>query len=586
METLRDESLVVPREGAPGRLLGVLRRNAVGLPSLPLGVWVAVFVLVPAGFMIANSFMTYTFYDVELPWTTKNWEKLVHAGSYFKMFRKTVFIALMVTVITLIISSPFSYYVARLASKRLGVLILILTVLPLWMNAVIRNYAWMSLIEKNGVLITLFRVMGVPEFDILFTMELVIVVGISLTLPFGVLVLYATMSGISHEVEEASLDLGSNRFHSFRKVILPLSSAGYQTAALLIFMPTLAFYVTPQMLGGADGAMLATALVPVIKDSLDFANGSAFMIPIIATLIVTVMILRRGMNIENIYRGGIGSQIARRTERRSKGLATYCWLLLGFTYLPMASMIFFSFGESVFGALPMTGVTLHWYKQLMKDTTVMQSLQNSLIIAVEVAVVGIGLCAPAAYAVVRHRFFGRRSFLFITILPMLISELILGMAILILLVTFKVPLSLQTIALGHVTLALPFIFLTILAQQQGYDRAIEEASRDLGSTVTKTFFRVVLPLMVPGLIAAAFLAITISFNDFVVAFMLTGGELTLPLYIFGLTKGSVTPTINALGALLIAAIVLLAGVRLLQPWALVAHGIRRARLILSQASSV
>ena len=152
------------------------------------------------------------------------------------------------------------------------------------------------------------------------------------------------------------------------------------------------------------------------------------------------------------------------------------------------------------------------------------------------------------------------------------------MALLTLMVTFKVQLTIHTIAIGHVTLALPFVFLTILAQQYGYDRAVEEASRDLGASAVGTFFKVVVPLMVPALIAGAFLAITISFNDFVVTFLLTGGEATFPIYVWGLTKGVLTPTANAVGTVLLLAVVVILAIALLRPWNAVLIRVRRARL--------
>ena len=219
---------------------------------------------------------------------------------------------------------------------------------------------------------------------------------------------------------------------------------------------------------------------------------------------------------------------------------------------------------------------MDWYRELFGDSSMTRALRHSLLIAFEVALITLALCAPAAYAVVRARFPGRSSFLFLSLLPMLIPELILAMAILTLLITFEVTLSIQTIVLGHVTLALPYVFLTILAQQHGYDRSVEEASTDLGGSPSKTFFRVVLPLMVPGLIAAAFLAVTISFNDFVVAFLLTGGTTTLPLFIFGLTKGELTPVANALGTMLIVAVVVVILLGLTQPWAVAFRWVRLA----------
>jgi putative spermidine/putrescine transport system permease protein len=527
--------------------------------------------------MLVYSFQTYDFYSVGLPWTTQNYVDLVTAGNYAKLFVKTLVIAVIVTLGALVIGSPFAYYISRVAGRRLAVFLLLVTVLPLWMNVVIRNYSWIALITNNGVLNTALEAIGLPKLDIIYTLNIVIVVGITLALPFAVLVLYATMGNISNEVEEASLDLGSNRLFTFMKVIFPLSASGYQTAALLIFMPTLAFYVTPIMLGGTEGAMVATALMPVVRDVLDFAQGGAYIVPIVAMLMLMVFLLRRGINIDNLYRSGVGSNIARHTQRRSIWLLAYVIVILAISYLPLFSMVLFSFGKNSSAVFPMQGGTLQWYRDLFSNGSMLLALKFSIIVAIETAIVSLMLCAPAAYAVVRHRFPGRGAYLFISLLPMLIPEIILGLAILVLLITTGVPLSLQTVVLGHVTLALPFVFLTILAQQYGFDRSIEEASKDLGATPLMTFIKVVLPLMVPALIAGAFLAITISFNDFVVAFILTSGESTLPLYIFGLQKAGTSPSSNALGTLIIVGVVLVLLIVLIRPWDMVIRRVNKAR---------
>ena len=559
------------------RRRGVVRRVVPGLPSLPLAVWVALFVGIPGIFMLVYSFQTYDFYSVGMPWTLQNYIDLVSAGNYAKLFIKTLIIAVLVTVGALVLGSPFAYYLSRVAGRRLAIFLLLVTVLPLWMNVVIRNYSWIALITNNGVLNTILQAIGLPKLDIIYTLQIVIVVGITLALPFAVLVLYATMGNISNEVEEASLDLGSNRLATFMKVIFPLSASGYQTAALLIFMPTLAFYVTPIMLGGTDGAMVATALMPVVRDVLDFAQGGAYIVPIVAILMVMVFLLRRGINIDNLYRSGVGSNVARATQRKSVVLLTFVIVILFISYLPLFSMVLFSFGKNSSAVFPMQGGTLQWYRDLFSSGSMLLALRFSIIVAIETAIVTLMLCAPAAYAVVRHRFPGRGAYLFISLLPMLIPEIILGLAILVLLITSGVPLSLQTIVLGHVTLALPFVFLTILAQQYGFDRSIEEASKDLGATPLMTFVKVVLPLMVPALIAGAFLAITISFNDFVVAFILTSGESTLPLYIFGLQKAGTSPSSNALGTLIIVGVVLVLLLILIRPWDAATRFINKSR---------
>ena len=590
METLRERKVAVIVDSdqvvgvvTPRRVSPLLRQVMQGLPGLPMAIWVGLFVGIPSLFMLVFSFMTYGWYSIELPFTFDNYADIIQASAYGKLFLKTLIVAAFVTITTLVVASPFAYYIARVATRRLAIFLLLLTVLPLWTNEVIRNYSWYPLVARHGIFDTALRAIGFADPGLMFSLELVVVVAVFLAMPFAVLVLYATMVNIGPEIEETAFDLGYSRLHTFRKVIFPLSAVGYQTAALLIFMPTLAIYVTPMMLGGTSGVMVGTILSTLIRVLLDFAQGSAFVIPVIASLLVVVLIFRRGINLEKIYRSGVGSRIGRHSQRCSRWLVVYVGVFLFLTYLPFLSMMVFSFAGNPMGVFPMMGFTLHWYGEVLAKGELVRAVRTSVVLASESALVAVVLSAPAAYAIVRYRFPGRGAFVFVGILPMLIPSLFLAFAIFIMLITTGAGLSFQSMVVGHVTLVLPFVFLTLLAHQYGYDRDIEEASKDLGSTPLTTVRRVVLPLMVPAILAAAFLAVAISFNDYVVAFILRGENMdTLPMYILTQRRHS-GPEVNAIGTLLILGVVFVSALVLLRPWETALRRFGRGRLFASRA---
>ncbi len=546
--------------------LRIPSRFLVTLPAIPLIGWIVFFVAVPFGFTVAYSFQTYDYYNTDLPWTFKNYTNLINTPQFGKLFLKTAVVSLVITVFALAIASPMAYYLARIARRRVGLILIMIAVLPLWMNIVVRNYAWMSLVNGKGIFNSVGTSLGLPALEMLFTMSLVVVVGITLFIPIALLVLYGSMGNISSELEEGAMDLGYSRFRTFLKVIFPLSSSAYQTAALLVFMPALALYVTPNMLGGTDGAMLASVLMPVVKTGLNFAKGGAIVVPIILILMVVVYFLRRGLNIENIYKAGIGSSIARSANRGNPWLLGFTLLVIAISYMPIISLVFFSFEANEFGQLPLMGFTMRWWQDMANSVQLLGSVRASIYVALEAAGITILLSAPAAYAITRFRIPGRGLIIFLSILPMLIPEFILGMSILLTLDAVGTPLSLHTIAMGHATLALPFVFLTILAQQYGFDKNTEEASKDLGAGPITSFIKVTLPPMLTAVAAAAFLAITVSFGDYVVAFLLTGTTTTLPVYVFGLLKSGVSPTVNAAGSMLLFAIIIVILVAVIRPW--------------------
>ena len=146
-------------------------------------------------------------------------------------------------------------------------------------------------------------------------------------------------------------------------------------------MPTLGFYLTPLMLGGLHGAMLGTALMPIVKVTLDFAQGSAYIVPIVILLMVITYLLRRGINIDNLYRSGVGSSIARRIQRQSPWLLVYTVAIVFITYLPLLSMVAFSFDKNPLAVLPLQGGTLQWYTALLKNSSLTMALRNSILVA-------------------------------------------------------------------------------------------------------------------------------------------------------------------------------------------------------------
>ncbi len=178
------------------------------LPALPLIGWILFFVAVPFGFTVAFGFQTYDYYNTDLPWTFKNYVNLWHAPQFAKLFGKTVLVSLAITVAALTIASPMAYYLARIARRRVGLILIMVAVLPLWMNIVVRNYAWMSLVNGKGVFNSIGISMGFPAIEMLFTMSLVVAIGITLFIPIALLVLYGSMGNISSELEEGAMDLG------------------------------------------------------------------------------------------------------------------------------------------------------------------------------------------------------------------------------------------------------------------------------------------------------------------------------------------------------------------------------------------
>lgn len=221
-----------------------------------------------------------------------------------------------------------------------------------------------------------------------------------------------------------------------------------------------------------------------------------------------------------------------RQRSRLNGLLIYAVIYLTFIYLPVLLLPLFSFNDSLYVTFPLKGFTLKWYQQMAANDGLIEAFTNSVKIAATVSVVSTILGVLAAKAVTRYYLPGRGPVVGAIMLPLVIPEIIMGIALLILANQVGMPLSLLTIGIGHMLLCVPFSMLVLISRMEGFDRSMEEASQDLGESAWMTFWRVTLPLILPGVVASLLLTFTISFDEFVLAFFLAGTDVTLPVFIW------------------------------------------------------
>jgi spermidine/putrescine transport system permease protein len=237
---------------------------------------------------------------------------------------------------------------------------------------------------------------------------------------------------------------------------------------------------------------------------------------------------------------------------RSRTLFIYAIGYLAFLYVPVLFLPVFSFNNSQFIAFPLTGFTTRWYAALGADTAMQHALGNSLKVGVVTALLSTMLGLTAAKAVTQYRLRGAAAMLGFISLPLFIPDIVLGISLLLLLGLLQIPLSLAAVVVGHMLVCVPFSITVLVARFEGFDRNLEEASADLGESAWMTFWRVTFPLMMPGILASLLLTFITSFDEFLVAYFLSGTEATLPIYIWGqLRFPERLPTVLALGAIIL-----------------------------------
>ena len=245
-------------------------------------------------------------------------------------------------------------------------------------------------------------------------------------------------------------------------------------------------------------------------------------------------------------------------------------LLYVFLYAPIAVVIVYSFNAAKHGG-PWQGFTTAWYARLLSNPEKLAAARNTLVLAGASTLAATALGTALGFGLSRYEFPGKRFFAWLMYIPVVIPDIVMAVALLLFYSLVRdalglFPLGLTTMILAHITFQIPFVAIVVRSRLAGMDPALEEAARDLGASPWGTFRHVTLPLMLPGVIAGAMLAFTLSIDDFVVSFFTTGpGATTLPILIYASVKRGLTPDINALSTLIIlVSVVGTVGVALLQ----------------------
>jgi len=256
------------------------------LPAVPYLLWMGVFTIVP--FLLVIFF---AFTDSSGRFTLDN---LSGITSYIPVFGRSLWLALVATVICLVLAYPFAYIISRIPSHRQSIFYM-LAILPMWMNYLLRTYAWMTILENNGLLNRFLGLFGIGPLSLINTQGAVVLGMVYDFIPFMILPLYSTMVKIDNSVVEAAQDLGASTWSVLARVILPLSVPGITTGITMVFVPSVSTFIISRMLGGGSWLMIGDLIeMQFLGNAYNPNLGSAISL----VLMVIVLII---MSITNLF---------------------------------------------------------------------------------------------------------------------------------------------------------------------------------------------------------------------------------------------------------------------------------------------
>lgn len=253
------------------------------------------------------------------------------------------------------------------------------------------------------------------------------------------------------------------------------------------------------------------------------------------------------VTVDNKYRK---SKKLKGERKRFSFLSIYSVLIYMFLYIPLFVVVVFSFNSNK-STVSFERFTFNWYIELFKDSALMSAFLHSIEVSLIAVVIAVIIGTSGAFFLVRANFLGKKFFMTIAQLPYVLPGIIVGIALLIFFINLNLTLNAFTIILGHVAFTTPVVLMQMMSRIQRLGKTYEEAAQDLGANPMKTFFLVTLPLIKTAIIGAAFLAFTISFDEIVITYFLTGTWNTLPVFIYGMMRFGLSPKVYAISTLIL-----------------------------------
>jgi putative spermidine/putrescine transport system permease protein len=536
------------------------------LGMLPLVIVFAALLVVPIGCLILYSFWTAGFFEVTHILTLANYALILGSPLYASILLKTLGWSLLAAAIATTLAYGVAYAVTfRL--RRWGPRILVLIMVSLLSSYIVRLYALTTILGTHGLInqaLMSLGIIGSPLGFLLYGYFAIVIALVYVYLPMAVLPIYAAMQGIDRRLIEASRDLGHSPAGAFWSVTLPLSMRGVRTAFAFCFILSASDYVAPRMVGGMSGQMIGAVIADQFGGASNYPLGAALSVCMVlgfGICLGALSILQRLAGIA-VLSVRSRSRLGRKRPRMPSlpYSETLTAITLVFLFSPLLTVLVFSFNTARNPGLPLEGFTLAWYVDVLQRPDFHRVLATSLLICVTTVVGGLAVGMPAALALARRRFWLRGVFTLLVFGPMAMPGVVLGVSLLASFVSAGIRLGVLPTTAAHILLVTPFIVLVVRARLEKIPRAIEEAGRDLGGTASRVLRTITLPLLAPSLLGAGILAAAISLDELLVTNFTIGAQATVPVWISSQMRAGLTPSLNAVAVLMLAASLLLIGV--------------------------
>lgn len=526
--------------------------------------------------------------------TATNYARIGRSPVYFRTLLITFEIAGWSTLFSLLAGYPVAYLLANTGARARGTLTL-LVLMPFWTSFLVRTFAWMILLGRNGVVNRLLITLGITDapVSLVFNFTGVMIGMVHAMLPLAILTMLSVMERIDPNLPKAARTLGARGGQAFWRIYFRLSLPGVAAAGLLVFVTALGFFITPALLGGRQQTMIAQVIISVIQELLNWRFASALSVLLLAVAGVVFLLYDRLLGISTLSgaasegggRGGgavgragaaIGDALIAlagrvsdlvgaaaegvlpaRADRPRRGWARavlwgFVLLVLAYLCLPSFFVIPVSFTSGSFIQFPPEGFSWRWYQTYLSSPGWIDATVRSFVAAALTGVAATLLGTAAAFGLVRQRLPGRTAILTLLLAPLVLPRIIIAVALFYLYAGLQLIGTMLGLVMGHTVLAAPYVVITVMAVLRTYDERLDQAAWSLGASRWRTLLHITLPQIRGGLIAAFLFAFITSFDELTIALFITGGgSATLPRQMWNDLLLQVNPTLAAVSTVIL-----------------------------------
>ncbi|MBV2143651.1 ABC transporter permease subunit [Falsochrobactrum sp. TDYN1] len=553
--------------------------------AVPALLLLAVFFLFPMLRLLGLSFTD----EAVDSFTLSNYRRLGDSFLYWKILGITLEISALTAFFSVLFGYPIAMWLSGLEDRQRSNM-LMLVLLPFWTSYLVKTFAWMILLGKNGLFNSLLVGSGLAErpANLMYNEFGVLVGMVHAMIPLAVLSMLPVMSGIDNRLTLAASTMGASRSDRFWLVYFPLSMPGVVAAGLLTFITSLGFFIVPAFLGGRQQTMLAQTIITQVQEIVNWPFAAVLATMLVAAALLVIGIYNKLFGLSSLSAGnGVKSKKALSPDSALRKLGygilalvakifrpldrlfppkesgspvrtLYVVLLIAFLMLPGLIVIPLSFTSSRNLAFPPPGFSLRWFEQYFNSAIWMSATMRSFGVAFATAFFATILGGLAALALSRSTSRLNGLIFGLILAPMIVPRIVIAVGLFYLMAQIGLVATNTGLVIGHTLLALPYAFITIGSVLKNYDWRLNQAAETMGASKLTVLRLITIPLLRGGLLSAALFAFVTSLDELTIAIFVSGGlKTTLPKQMWDDMFLQLNPTLAAVSVIVLLIVTVL-----------------------------